>query len=116
MILNKLVLKTKGVISHKFLLEDFLMHITKLKRFSGDNDICTLSYTNSVSNIMKYGFEDYFDFEDINEPLYKDNHRGWLITFTITAIEYGLQNKIKDAIKYMRKAYRKVPDLMIKML
>ena len=94
----------------QILIGGFFNAYHKAKEISGDNDICTLSYTNSVSNIMKYGSEDYFDFEDINEPLYKDNHRGWLITFTITAIEYGLQNKIKDAIKYMRKAYRKVPD------
>lgn len=76
----------------------------------GDNNVCTLSYRNDIANIMKWGYEDYFDSENINEPLFKDGYRGWLITFTITAIEYCLQNKIKDAIKFMKKAYRKIED------
>lgn len=79
---------------------------------TGDENVCTLSYKNDISNIMKWGYEDYFDSEDINEPLFRDTNsdRGWLILFTITAIEYCLQNKIKDAIKYMKKAYKKIDN------
>jgi DNA helicase-2/ATP-dependent DNA helicase PcrA len=77
---------------------------------SRDEHICTLSYKNDIANIMKWGYEDYFNSEDINEPLFRDGNRGWLITFTITAIEYSFQNKIKDALKYMEKAYRKIEN------
>lgn len=84
----------------------------KVVEISGDKHICTLSYRNDIANIMKFGYEDYFDSKDINEPLFTDsnNDRGWRIVYTITAIEYCKQDKIKDAIKYMKKAYRKIEN------
>jgi len=83
----------------------------------GDELVCTLSYKNDISNIMKFGHEYMGDAiineiitkeEDINEFLFKgSNGRSWRIGNTIMSIEYCKQGKIKDAIKYMKKAYRK---------
>lgn len=96
----------------QILIGGFLDAYNEAVKNSGDKHVCTLSYRNDISNIMKFRYEDYFNSEDINEPLFKDsdNDRGWLITYTITAIEYCVQNKIKDAIKYMKKAYRRIEN------
>ena len=58
---------------------------------------------------MKFKYDSFFDSENINEPIFTDGNsdRGWIITYTITAIEHCIQGKIKDAIKYMKIAYRK---------
>jgi Superfamily I DNA and RNA helicases len=69
--------------------------------------ICTLTFRNDMSNIMKYGFEDYFSDDVSNELIFSDGDRGKMIFFVITALEYCRQNKIKDALKFVRKAYRK---------
>ncbi len=94
----------------RILIGSFFDAYKEAIKISGDQNVCTLSFKNDISNIMKFGYEDYFDSRNINEPLFRDGDRGWLITYTITAIEYGLQNKIKDAIKYMKKAYRKIEN------
>ena len=72
-----------------------------------NNSICTLTFRNDMSNIMKYGFEDYFSDDVSNELIFSDADRGKMIFFVITALEYCRQNKIKEALKFMKKAYRK---------
>lgn len=81
----------------------------KAMNISEDKNICSLTFKNEISNIMKFGSETYFESEDINNPLSEDSNsdRAWQIRYTITAIEYCKQNKIKDAVNYMKKAYRK---------
>lgn len=68
----------------------------------------TLSYRNNLSNMIKYGFEDYFSDDIADEFIFDDGDRGKMIFYVINSLEYCKENKIKDAIKYMRKAYRKV--------
>lgn len=76
-------------------------------KISGSEPLCSLSYRNDIANIMKFGYTNYFDSAKMNEFLFKEsNGRSWRIGHTITAIEYCRQGKIKDAIKYMKKAYR----------
>ncbi|MDI3478501.1 MAG: ATP-dependent helicase UvrD/PcrA [Candidatus Petromonas sp.] len=93
----------------KIIVGNFFDAYNKVCELTQSNKICTLSYRNDISNIMKSGIENYFSGVDVNEPIFSDStgNRGWIITYTITAIEYCLQNKIKDAIKFMKKAYRK---------
>lgn len=78
-------------------------------RISGDKNICSLTFKNEISNLMKFKSEDYFEIVDLNKPLSEDNNfdRAWQIRYTVTAIEFCKQDKIKDAIKYMKKAHRK---------
>ena len=94
------------------LVGKFLDAYYKAVEISEDVNLCTLSYRNDVSNAMKFKYESFFDSENINEPIFTDSNsdRGWIITYTITAIEHCIQGKIKDAIKYMKKAYRKSKD------
>ncbi|WP_409229262.1 UvrD-helicase domain-containing protein [Gudongella sp. SC589] len=92
------------------LVGNFLDAYYEAVRLSKDKKLYTLSYRNDVSNAMKLKYEFFFDSEDINEPIFRDSNddRGWIITYTIIAIEHCIQGKIKDALKYMKKAYRKI--------
>jgi DNA helicase II / ATP-dependent DNA helicase PcrA len=94
----------------QILVGDYFDAYEKAIEISGDKHVCTLSRTNKTSNIMKRGYKGKLNIEDINGPLFRGEYRGWLITYTITAIEYCLQNKIKDAMKYMKKAYRRIDN------
>jgi len=72
-------------------------------------ELCTLSFKNGVSKSVEFNFkpdELNDNIDTINKDSDKD--RGWRIHYTIYAIEYGKQLKIKDAIKFMKKAYRKI--------
>lgn len=91
----------------KILVGSFFKAYKKAIELSDGQKVCSLTYTNNISNMMKFGIEKYFDTTDINEPLFRDGKRGWIISYTITSIEYCRQNKLKDALKYMLKAYRK---------
>lgn len=71
----------------------------------GDNTFCTLAYRNSDTNALKYDFADVDNVEI--DLTFKDGNRGWMIHFVIHAVEYAKQMKIKEAIKFIRKAYRK---------
>lgn len=71
----------------------------------GYSSFCTLAYKNNEANALKYDF-DGDTVTEIDFTL-KDNNRGWIIYFVVHAIEYAKQMKLKEAIKFMRKAYRK---------
>jgi len=79
--------------------------------FSGledEKDWCVLAYKNDVINGIIY---DNLSFTDNNIDLfYKDNNRGKLIYFIIHALEYGKQMKVKEAMKFMKKAFNKVEN------
>lgn len=86
----------------------------KASEICNGEDLFTLTYVNKMSNILKYNYEDkgYESPEDlINELRTFDGDRGKLILNVIYSIEYCRQNRIKEAIKYMKKAYRKVSTL-----
>lgn len=67
---------------------------------------CVLGYRNNVTNGMKYDVRD--DITTEIDLFYKDNERGKRIHYIIHAIEYGKQMKLKEAIKFMKKAFRSV--------
>lgn len=92
----------------QIIIGEFIDVYKEALKISGNEPICSLSYKNDIANIMKFGYTNYFDSAKMNEFLFKEsNGRSWRIGHTITAIEYCRQGKIKDAIKYMKKAYRK---------
>lgn len=92
------------------LVGGFLKSYKEASQICNNQSICTLTFRNDMSNIIKYGVEDYFSTDVSDELIFSDSDRGKMIFFVITAIEYCRQNKIKDAINFMRKAYRKDED------
>lgn len=70
----------------------------------------TLSFKNELCNRVEYGVDDYFSDNISDEFIFSDGDRGKMIFNIIHSLEYCKQNKFKDAIKFMRKAYRKVED------
>lgn len=89
------------------LVGSFFEAYKQANQLCDNNPICTLTFRNDLSNIIKYGFEDYFSEDVSNELIFTDADRGKMIFFVITALEYCRQNKIKEALKFMKKAYRK---------
>lgn len=74
----------------------------------GTSDWCVISYRNKEAKNVKI---------DINEEVqadldlfYEDNERGRMIYFIVSAIEYGVQMQVKEALKLLKKAYRKVDE------
>ena len=65
----------------------------------------TLAYKNSETKALQYNFEST-DLQEI-DLTFKDGNRGWMIYFIVHSIEYAKQMKLKEAIKFMRKAYKK---------
>lgn len=92
------------------LVGGFLDAYNKVLEICNNEPVCTLTYRNDMSNILKYGFEDYFSTNVSDELIFSDSDRGKLIFYVIHSMEYCKENKIKDAIKYMKKAYRKYGD------
>lgn len=72
----------------------------------GINSFYTLAYRNNETNAIKYNFKDNYT-EGI-DLIFGDSSRGWMVYYIIHAIEYGKQLKLQDAIKFMKKAYRKI--------
>lgn len=72
------------------------------------SDVYTLTYQNVSSSRMKNSVGD-IDSIELNDLFYNDSNdkRRWLIAFVILAVENALISNYKDAIKYMKKAYRK---------
>lgn len=74
----------------------------------GTSDWCVISYRNKEAKNVKV---------DINQEVqadldlfYEDNERGRMIYFIVSAIEYGVQMQVKEALKLLKKAYRKVDE------
>lgn len=70
----------------------------------------TLSFKNELSNLVQFGIENYFTDDITNEFLFSDGERGKMIFYSIQAMEYCRQNKFKDALKQMKKAYKKTEN------
>lgn len=68
----------------------------------------TLAYKNDVVKSVEFDLDEELG-EEI-EIINKDGDRGWRIHFIIHAIEYGRQLKIPEAIRLMKKAYRKTDN------
>lgn len=74
-----------------------------------DDDFFTLAYRNDTVKSIEVELVNELKPAEL-DFVYKDSNRGWVIYFIICAIEYGKQLKINDALKSMKKAYRKQED------
>lgn len=77
-----------------------------LKEAIDSSDFYTLAYKNDIVKSVEFNLLDSW-LEDEVDIISKDGDRGWRIHFIVHAIEYGRQLKIQEAIKLMKKAYRK---------
>lgn len=79
-------------------------------KICGKEELYMLTYTNKTANKIKYNLDDEnnYDFSHIINKLSTfDDKRGQQILNIIYSIEYCRENKLKESIKYMRKAFRK---------
>lgn len=95
------------------IIGNFFYAYDKAKEICKEEKLYTLTYKNKMSNILKYKFED--ESTETPEELLNtirtfDNQRGKMILEIIYGIEYCKQNKIKEGIKHIKRAYRKVDD------
>ncbi|MCU9599897.1 UvrD-helicase domain-containing protein [Pallidibacillus thermolactis] len=79
-----------------------------LSELENEKDWCILAYKNDVINSIKFDIPDFES--DEFDLYYRDKERGKLIYHIIHAIEYGRQMKLKDALKFMKKAFRKIDN------
>ncbi|MCP3032586.1 ATP-dependent helicase [Halobacillus sp. A1] len=78
------------------------------KKKFGSEEWAVLGFQNNVTNSIKHGFTNFVS-EDF-DLFYKDNQRGRRIYHIINALEYGYQMQLKEAIKFMKKAFSKVDN------
>ncbi len=90
--------------------------LEKAVEILGTDEICTLTYRNELSFKMKNSIEDQIQAIEFGELFYNDSNdkRKWIIAFLVLSIENAKSGNYKDAIKYMRKAYRKVDEFSSK--
>ena len=79
-----------------------------LKKIINNSKLYTLAYKNDVVKSVEFNLDD--EIEEEIEIINEDGDRGWRIHFIIHAIEYGRQLKIPEAVRLMKKAYRKIAD------
>lgn len=77
-------------------------------RLCDKDKLYTLSFKNELCNMVEYGIDNYFSDDISDEFIFSDSDRGKMIFYIIHSLEYCSQSKFKDALKFMRKAYRKV--------
>lgn len=94
----------------KIVIGDPYEALKKAIGIAGTSDVCTLTYRNEISCKMKNSIEYEIQNIEFNELFYNDSNdkRRWIIAFLILSIENAQSRNYKDAIKYMKKAYRKV--------
>lgn len=72
----------------------------------GISDWCVVSYRNEEAKKLRTNSNKKNE-TDL-DLFYEDNERGKRIYFIVNALEYGMQMQIKEALKLLKKAYRKV--------
>lgn len=92
------------------LVGNFINSYNEVVKLCDADNLFTLSFKNELSNMIHYGIENYFSEDISNEFIFSDSDRGKMIFYIVSALEYCNQNKFKDAIKYMKKAYRKIEN------
>lgn len=75
-----------------------------------DSPLLTLAYRKNEPNKLKYGLQSLDSDELKLDLLFNDDDRGRKLYYVIQSIEYGRENRIKDAMCSMLKAYRKNKD------
>lgn len=90
------------------LVGDFIVAYNKAVEISKNEKVYSLAYKKETVNKIKYNFTDGYDENILLYFMLSDNERGKMIVNIIYSLEYCRQNKIKEAIKFMKKAYRKI--------
>ncbi len=90
------------------IIGNFVDSYNEVIKLCDKDELYTLSFKNELSNIVHFGIDNYFSENISDEFIFFDGDRGKMIFYIISSLEYCKQNKFKDAIKYMKKAYRKV--------
>lgn len=93
----------------KIIVGDALTALEKAIEIIGTRDIYTLTYRNEESNKMKNSISNDVNAIEFNDLFYNDSNdkRRWLIAFIVLSLENAQSLNYKDAVKYMKKAYRK---------
>ncbi len=93
------------------LIGNIIQSYQKVIELANEESVYTLSYKKDVSKKIEYGVDSLFlDKEVTSELLFNDSERGQMIFYIISSIEYSRQKNYKEAIKCMKKAYRKTED------
>lgn len=92
------------------LVGDFFDSYNRVIKLCNKEKLYTLSFKNELCGMVEYGVDNYL-FENISDEfIFSDGDRGKMIFYIIHSLEYCKQYKFKDAMKFMRKAYRKVDN------
>lgn len=94
----------------KILVGGFFDSYNEAVKLCSEDGLCTLSFRNELCNMVQYGIDNYFSDNISDEFIFSDSDRGKMIFYIIHSLEYCKQDKFKDAIKFMKKAYRKVEE------
>ena len=92
----------------KLLIGKFFDAYKRVLELCQGDPLYTLSFRNDLANMIKYGIDGCFSENITDEFIFSDNDRGKMIFYVIHSLEYCRENKVKEAIKFMKKAYRKV--------
>lgn len=92
------------------IIGNFLKIFKNVKEICENKAIYTLSYRKELSNQLKYGVGSLFSNDITNELIFDDGERGKIIFYSICAIEHCKQNNFKEALKSMKKAYKKTEE------
>ncbi|WP_206458278.1 ATP-dependent helicase [Anaerovorax sp. IOR16] len=92
------------------LIGGFIDSYNEAIKLCNKDELYTLSFKNELCNMIQYGIDNYFSENIFDEFIFSDGDRGKMIFYIIHSLEYCRQDKFKDAIKYMKKAYRKIKD------
>ena len=86
----------------------------KVREFVSSDFVHTLSYKNSISNVMKKEIDISIPSDNLLQSLSKkdsNKDRQSLILACIKATEFALLNRFKDALKELEKQFKKHKDL-----
>lgn len=98
--------KNKHGCKPMLLIGDPISTYKMAKKQCGTQDLWTLSYRNVTSNCMKQGFNE-IDVSIILEDIITNDSnalRAKQLYYIISSIEYARENKVKDAIEFMKRA------------
>lgn len=89
------------------LIGDIYGAYVHVKSIVSNSPLLTLAYRKENPNKLKYGVKTQDRDELKFDLLFNDGDRGKKIYYSIQSIEYGRENRIKEAMNSMIKAYRK---------
>jgi DNA helicase-2/ATP-dependent DNA helicase PcrA len=90
----------------KIIIGDAISTYKYAKQQCETHSLWTLCYKNITSNCMKNGFNEQIENILLEDIIINDTNplRAKQIYYILSAIEYARENKVKDAIKLMKKA------------